>query len=309
MSSTPFPLFSLPYLPLKQVFDNFGPHGIIIFSLCSQKSRNMAISYRGPSKDIKIEIHFVEMDENGYLKTYWEDRMVGMSILGDYIRQVFNQDIHKLLLGQEHKENDHRRAVGWLMASQNEQVKHLCCNFEPKTDKDLDDILEACNYTERLQLLVKPSENYRPTKMPNFNVIHLSLYPSFWIHLDHLLTMNARTIVLTDSKLSSGGINVFLKHWMNGGCFKLKYIVIFMDSSMDPINYQVVMNGIQCINRNRELKRSYVNDENRPWTVRGGVDIQRSIDGVTATVLDRSHELNRFHLVVWPDFAGNSHLP
>ncbi|EFP07969.1 hypothetical protein CRE_15058 [Caenorhabditis remanei] len=58
MSSTPFPLFSLPYLPLKQVFDNFGPHGIINLSLCSQKSRNMAISYRGPSKDIKIEIHF-----------------------------------------------------------------------------------------------------------------------------------------------------------------------------------------------------------------------------------------------------------
>ncbi|EFP07965.1 hypothetical protein CRE_15059 [Caenorhabditis remanei] len=120
--------------------------------------------------------------------------------------------------------------------------------------------------------------------------------------------MNARTIVLSDSKLSCEGINVFLKHWMNGGCFKLKSFVIFMDSSMVPINYQVVMNGMQFINRNRELKRSYVNHENRPWTVRGGVDIQRSIDGVTATVLDRSHELNRFHLVVWPDFAGNSHL-
>ncbi|EFP12260.1 hypothetical protein CRE_04149 [Caenorhabditis remanei] len=60
--TTPFHLFSLPYLPLKQVLDNVGPEALIILSLCSLRSKSIVVSYRGLSKNVQLKLHFGSKD-------------------------------------------------------------------------------------------------------------------------------------------------------------------------------------------------------------------------------------------------------
>ena len=67
--------------------------------------------------------------------------------------------------------------------------------------------------------------------------------------------MDCIIIQLRDSKLSSQDLNVFLKHWMTGGCSKLKLIHI---SVKEPIDYAIVLDGVEFTERARDVARAYV---------------------------------------------------
>ncbi|EFP03470.1 hypothetical protein CRE_09529 [Caenorhabditis remanei] len=294
----PFPLFSLPYLPLKQVLDNFGAHAILCLSLCSLRSKRIAVSYRGSSKNVKLQLHFgfknclsymegfhlywllsvenrsellsvdrnldtvkignfcnipVETGKLG-LSTYWEDCMVGITEIGDYAREVFNQDIYEVVIGEKKPDDVYERAAEYVTKSQ-KSIHSLFCDFKPEIDNDLDFILENFNYTERLALDVNPPPEYCPAKPPNFNVDHLYILFSFWIKQDHLLTMNCKYIALQDSTLSSKDLNVFLKHFMNGGCSQLKEFNVIVDES---IEYEVALNDVEFVEREKDVATVYV---------------------------------------------------
>ncbi|EFO88871.1 hypothetical protein CRE_06518 [Caenorhabditis remanei] len=350
MPHHPFPLFSLPYLPLKKVLDSFGAHAILYISMCSLRSKRIAVSYRGPSKNVKLTLHFgykhslsfsistvcleelciywllsaenqselssvdrnlatvrignfcdipVEKGRLG-LSTYWDDCMVGITEIGDYAREVFNQDIYEVTLGEKLPEDVYERAAEWVKNSQ-ETIQSLHCNFNPEIVNDLDSILENFKYTEILVLDVNPPPEYFPAKPPNFNVDHLHILFSFWVKQEHLLTMNCKYIILQESKLSSNDLNVFLKHFMNGGCFQLKEFSVDVKTSID---YEVVLNDVEFEERDRDVERVYVNEEEHHHTLRGGLDIKRPSDDAKVTIMNFS---KHFLMIVWPDFAGNSY--
>ncbi|EFO88817.1 hypothetical protein CRE_06332 [Caenorhabditis remanei] len=346
-----FPLFSLPYLPLKKVLDSFGVHAILYISMCSLRSKRIAVSYRGPSKNVKLTLHFgykhwlslvintlcmeeglstywllsvenrsklstvdrtlatvrignfcnipVEMGRFG-LSTYWDDCTVGITEIGDYAREVFNQDIYEVMLGEKQEDDNYGRAAEWVKNSQ-ETIQSLHCNFNPEIDNDLDFILENFKYTERLALDVNPPPEYCPAKPPNFNVDHLHILFSFWVKQEHLLTMNCKYIALQDSTLSSEDLNVFLKHFMNGGCSQLKEFNVDVE---EPIDYEVVMDDVEFEERGRDVARLYVNEEEHHHTLRGGLDIKRPSDNAKVTIMNYP---KHFLMIVWPDFAGNSY--
>ncbi|KAF1771142.1 hypothetical protein GCK72_002967 [Caenorhabditis remanei] len=348
--STVFHLFSLPYVPLKQVFDNFGPTGIFNISMTSRKSKNIAVSYRGPSKNVQFDLgfgvkdHVKFFDEEYFgllvqvletselpertlatvrignfeiipvemgmlyqmpcLKTYWKDRMVGLFEIGKYVREVFNRDIYKVMLGDEYAENDHRRAIDWVLETQ-KSIEEIYCEFTPRTDEDFEYLLEKlARHAREFSFVVKPSDGYCPVKITHFMNDDLYLQPSFWIKLDHLLTMNCRSILLADSTLTYKDINLFLKHWMSGGCFELKNLDIRVEQSID---YETTLNGTDYTKRDKELRRDYETEMDDTYTIKGGFDIKRSIDDVMATVLDDGANSKLFRMLVWPDFAENSY--
>ncbi|KAF1771476.1 hypothetical protein GCK72_003302 [Caenorhabditis remanei] len=347
--TTPFRLFSLPFVPLKQVLDNIGPQGIIILSLCSRRSKSIAVTYRGPSKDVRLTLDFglwdcvedsnhscmnillsveetgnLPMDETletvrigNFLKvpvkmekhivkgvnliTYWKDRITGLAAIGDCAREIFNKNISEVCIYDKQEKNWLRRAAAWVRNSQ-ETFQILRCNFVPKNHKDLDFILENSNCTEKLFLCVRPCEHYSPAKLPNFRIDSLHVYYSYWIKQNHLLTMDCKYIWLQDSKLSSQDLNVFLKHWMAGGCSKLEQFRAFVE---EPTDYEIVFDGVQFTERENDVARGYVNEESKHYTLRGGFDIKRISDNITATILNNGENSRFFLLIVWPDFAGN----
>ncbi|EFP12225.1 hypothetical protein CRE_04204 [Caenorhabditis remanei] len=337
--TTPFRLFYLPYLPLKQDLDNVGSEALIILSMCSLRSKSIAVSYRGPSKDVRLTLDFglgdrledsdeyytnvllvvkkgfpmghntletvrigsfervsvrmeflyVKGDKRGLI-TYWEDPVTGVAAIGDYGREIFNRDIYEVCIGEKQTNDDHRRAAEWFLKSQ-KSVQSLHCDFKPKIDNDLDFILENFNYTENLSLHVKALEHYSPVRLPNFQIDNLSIIYSFWIKQEHLLTMDCKYIGLQDSTLSSRDFNVFLKHWMNGGCFQLKECCV----DVPGLDYQIVLDGVEFIKRGDDVERVFVDEDRIPHTIRGGFDVKRS--NVTATVVNQSGD--EFWMIVW----------
>ncbi|EFP12256.1 hypothetical protein CRE_04203 [Caenorhabditis remanei] len=338
----PFSLFSLPYLPLKQVLDNVGPEALIILSLCSLRSKSIVVSYRGPSKNVRLQLNFglgdrlVDSDElytnvllvvkkdiptdhstletvrigsfgrvpvrmellyqdgdKQGLITYWEDRITGLTAIGDYAREVFNRDISEVMIGEKETYNDHKRAAEWISKSQ-KSIQAIHCDFTQQVDTNLDFLLGNFNYTHILSLHVKPSEHYRPAKMPNFQVDNLHILYSFWIKQDHLLTMNCNYIALQDSKLTNQDLNVFVKHWIAGGCSQLKKLDVDVK---EPIDIEVVLGGVEFTERGDNVERVFVNEDRIPYTISGGFDVKRS--NVTATVVDVGQQSKIFWMIVW----------
>lgn len=178
----------------------------------------------------------------------------------------------------------------------------LHCNFTVKDDSHLDFLLKNLNYTERLSLVLKPSDNYCPSDpMLNFNLKHLYILPSFWIKRDHLLAMNCKYLILEESKFSNQDINFFVKHWMNGGCPELKELLFTVEVI---INYEVVLEAIEYTAI--EGDRNYVDNENSMQTIGDSFDIKRLSDGVRATISDCGEDTKEFWMVVWPDSVGNA---
>ncbi|EFP12253.1 hypothetical protein CRE_04211 [Caenorhabditis remanei] len=338
--STPFRLFSLPFVPLKQVLDNFGPQGIIILSLCSQKSKSITISSRGLSKNVQLllmhsdtayladenttiwearDIQAVrgsplptlssgqfrgvqyKMDEE-LLVTFWEDELSGLIEIGSYAREIFNQDIYVSIQGKH--ADDRRRLTKWTVATQ-KSIEYLEYYDHGKTlDEDLNYMLENVKCTGYLELYARPSENYRPAKPLVFNLDELKIIDSFWIKQEDLLAMNCMSVILRYSKLTSQDFNVFLKHWMTGGCSELENLCVFVD---EPIDFEVVLHGVEFTEKGEDVERIYVDEEESHYTIRGGFDIKRPEDNITATIRDGSEDRRRFWMSVWPDYAGNSY--
>ncbi|EFP12215.1 hypothetical protein CRE_04157 [Caenorhabditis remanei] len=328
--TTPFRLFSLLYVPLKQVLDNLGPHGIILLSLCSRRSKNLAVSYRGPSKNVQLHLMYgdsfgslandltgvweaIDIKNLGSVRlgtlpsgkfrdvqykmdgdclvTLWEDKRTGLIEIGNYAREIFNQDIYQVSIGDEQAVG-YRRLIEWTMDTQ-KSIERFYFGIKKTLDEDLDYILENLKCTGSLWLLARPSKNYRTAKPLVFNLNDIYICNSFWIKQRDLLGMNCKIITMHNSKLTSEDFNVFLKHWMSGGCSKLKQLLVFVKES---INFESVLDGVEFIERGDDVERVlFVEEDRTPQTIRGGFDVKRS--NVTATVFVSSG--NHFCMIVW----------
>ncbi|KAF1771435.1 hypothetical protein GCK72_003261 [Caenorhabditis remanei] len=340
--TTPFPLFSLPYVPLKEVLDNFGPHGIIILSLCSQRSKRIAISYKGPSKDTQLQLMYCnsailankyteiweagdiqairgsplptlssgqfrgvqyKMDEES-LVTYWADRLTGLIEIGNYAREIFNRDIYQIRIGGK-EAGDCRRLSEWTVDTQ-KSIEYLEYYDHGKTlDEDLNYMLGNLKCTGYLSLSAKPSQNYRPANPPVFHLDDICIQYSFWIKQEDLLAMNCKSVIMGSATLTSQDFNVFLKHWMTGACSKLKDFCVVVDNSID---YRILLDGVKFIKRGDDVERIYhIDKKNTKKKICGGFDIKRPNDNITATIRNGVEDRKRFWMFVWPDFGGNSY--
>ncbi|KAF1759023.1 hypothetical protein GCK72_015483 [Caenorhabditis remanei] len=110
--------------------------------------------------------------------------------------------------------------------------------------------------------------------------------------------MDGIDIVLESSTLTSTNLNVFLKHWLSGGCPRLK-LFCAETCSLDILQ---VLDGLLHNAVFVENSRNYTSPFGNSRTLSFGYDIQRA-DGVTATVCKQENET--LVIAVWPETTHN----
>ncbi|EFP12217.1 hypothetical protein CRE_04159 [Caenorhabditis remanei] len=228
------------------------------------------------------------------LVTYWEDNLTGLIEMGKYAREIFNRDIYQVSIGGE-ETDDYKRLIEWTMNTQ-KSIEYFQFENKKTPDEDFDYILDNLKCTHSFFLSAKPSKNYRSAKPLVFNLKEIAICNSFWIKQRDLLGMNCKIITMHNSKLTSEDLNVFLKHWMTGGCSKLKMLHVSVEES---ISLESVLDGVEFIERGDDVERLYFVDGDRnPDTIRGGFDVKQS--NVTGTVFGQNlQNLKRFWMIVW----------
>ncbi|KAF1759147.1 hypothetical protein GCK72_015608 [Caenorhabditis remanei] len=110
--------------------------------------------------------------------------------------------------------------------------------------------------------------------------------------------MDGIDIILESSTLTSTNLNVFLKHWLSGGCPRLKFFLARMGSvNMFQVLADLLHNVVFV-----ENSRTYTSPFGYRSTLTSGFDIRRA-DGVTATVCHQ--QTRKLVIAVWPETSNN----
>ncbi|KAF1759141.1 hypothetical protein GCK72_015602 [Caenorhabditis remanei] len=82
-------------------------------------------------------------------------------------------------------------------------------------------LLRDCRCSSEIRIHSKAPPNFRFSN--NFRRIDcLDISNSNWVTIDNLLTMDGIDIHLEKACFTSSDLNVFLRHWLSGGCPRLK---------------------------------------------------------------------------------------
>uniref|UniRef100_A0A1I7UVX7 FBA_2 domain-containing protein n=1 Tax=Caenorhabditis tropicalis TaxID=1561998 RepID=A0A1I7UVX7_9PELO len=182
----------------------------------------------------------IETDKNGeeYLETYWDDENLGLTMIADYVCDLYRFDLFSILLLKEDLELFHwlHNRQSFMNVSENHQISNGGYNT-------------SSSDSEFLEIDSNVRENIG---IGNFNR-ELELVRFFncpWITIEDLMTVDARRIKVVAGKLfTNQDVNRFLKHWMRGGSPRLKQIKIDVESEwneeafLEGINVQKAIPG------------------------------------------------------------------
>ncbi|KAF1759108.1 hypothetical protein GCK72_015569 [Caenorhabditis remanei] len=104
--------------------------------------------------------------------------------------------------------------------------------------------------------------------------------------------------IMDNASLTNTDLNVFLKHWLDGGCPRLK-LFCARTGSVDIFR---VLAGLRHNAVRVENRRDYNSPYGHKWNLWDEYDIQRE-DGVTATV--HYEPLSTLVIAVWPETTHN----
>ncbi|EFO95926.1 hypothetical protein CRE_17558 [Caenorhabditis remanei] len=110
--------------------------------------------------------------------------------------------------------------------------------------------------------------------------------------------MDGIVISLEKSTLTNTDLNVFLRHWLSGGCPRLK----LFSATTGDVDILQVLHGLMHNAVFVENRRDYNSPYGHQWTLWDGYDIKRA-DGVTATV--HYEPLGALVIAVWPEASDN----
>uniref|UniRef100_A0A1I7T2X7 FBA_2 domain-containing protein n=1 Tax=Caenorhabditis tropicalis TaxID=1561998 RepID=A0A1I7T2X7_9PELO len=239
----------------------------------------------------------MEMGERGCLKTYWNDRKFGIKEVVTYGMEVFGKPIESLGTTTQTSNDEPIWILDWINSFQKPLSK--CYAEGDISDENLTYFLKNCDVTEEFSICLRPTDQFQIDSIRSVDMTALSIQPSKWFNRNHLLLVNANSIFLEESLLSSQDINSFLHHWINGGCPKLKELSIYTDSVQ--MNYDEILEGIEVDQSDTHLVREYVRLDTQPLSIRGRLDIKKRNEEVTATILRDHVGPTQFMMVVWPD--------
>ncbi|EFO95908.1 hypothetical protein CRE_17564 [Caenorhabditis remanei] len=334
--TSPFPLLHIPYLPLGRIIDFMKADALVSLSFCSQKSHSVIKTQRRAPFDGRFcvsEFHrnvsfrtfrnrdcvfsvcdcsclsssersnYVKMNGqyvpvhvhsvDGYLVSRWENTTDGLGIVTDYVTDLFNIDVSEVCVSK-----DAINIIEWAIIRQKTPLEIVTVCGVTSSEEELIYYLRDCKTSSQIEIRSYAPPNFRLSeKFRRIDFLYI-LYGQ-WVTLDNLLTMDGIAISLGYSNLSDSDLNLFLKHWLAGGCPRLKYL----NAGIHSVNILQVLAGLMHNAVYMENSRNYTSPFGYTSILSDGYDIQRS-DGVTATV--NYQPPRTFVIAVWPEAAHNS---
>ncbi|PIC54941.1 hypothetical protein B9Z55_000422 [Caenorhabditis nigoni] len=229
---------------------------------------------------------------------YFEDRVEGSKMIVDYVTDLFNKDIHGLVM-----DRNGIWAIEWINSRQENMLNgfELKKNgFELKKNDSNNWYGDApFNYI----LGVKCASDYyifEESASVNFRFDgqlgpgeHLSIDSNgHWVTLDNLMNFDFIQIVVEKSRISVPDLHSFLKHWRSGGSHRLTLLSLTFGTDRNFENFEEELELVETAN--------VVDDrlsEEEMTRMLNGYTIQRN-DGVKATI---HFDTRYFVLIVWQD--------
>ncbi|KAF1759096.1 hypothetical protein GCK72_015557 [Caenorhabditis remanei] len=233
---------------------------------------------------------------DGFLVSGWENITEGLETITDYVTNLFNIDISEVFVS-----DDSFKMIEWVNSRQTTPLKkivYMAMAWSPCSSEDeMNYILRDCRCSSEIRIHSKAPSSFRFSG--NFRRIDcLDISNSEWVTIDNLLTMDGIDIHLDNASLSNSDLNVFLKHWLSGGCPRLKLFCARIGS----VDIFRVLAGLRHNVVRVENRRDYNSPFGHQWTLWDGYDIQRA-DGVTATV--HYEPVGALVIAVWPETTHN----
>ncbi|EFP02299.1 hypothetical protein CRE_24373 [Caenorhabditis remanei] len=237
----------------------------------------------------------VEMDHSdGYIISYWENTTEGSKVITDYVTNLFNIDVSEVWAS---KQSFH--IIQHVISRQKTPLRYVSYSDSSaiSSEKEMIYILKYCRPMFQLSMHLKPPPNFRfSEKFPKID--YLDINDGEWVTIDNLLTMDGIDIILKSSTLTSSDVNVFLKHWLSGGCPRLKLFC----AEIGSLDIFQVLAGLLRNAVFVENSRTYTSPFGYRRILSSGYDIRRA-DGVTATVCHQ--QIGKLVIAVWPETTNN----
>ncbi|EFP00817.1 hypothetical protein CRE_26929 [Caenorhabditis remanei] len=189
--------------------------------------------------------------------------------------------------------------IEWMNRKQKTPLKkvvYMAWSGCPSED-EMNYILRDCHCSSQILIYSDAPPNFRfSNNIRRIDCLDVSY--SEWVTIDNLLTMDGIDIVLESSSLSNRDLNVFLRHWLSGGCPRLK----LFSAETGYLDYVQVLDGLLHNAVLVENRRDYTSPFGYSRTLSFGVDIRRA-DGVSATVCGQAD--GTLVIGVWPETTYN----
>ncbi|EFP10075.1 hypothetical protein CRE_24589 [Caenorhabditis remanei] len=338
--TSPFPLLHIPSVVLKLIIDSMELNSLISLSLASHKSHSvikahhrkpingrihtsrstpLVLSFSGhsyvfsgvdfdpsikPSTKIlefitweKQEVPIKIDPVDGYLKTFKIDEVDGLRTFIVYVTSLLNIDMLEISFCKQSI-----WLVDWVNSRQGTPL-HSALFVDRKEELSEEQylhILRDCTASVKKWLYTTAPPNFRYSE--KFRKIDcLDIIDGKWVTIENLLTMDGIDICLESSSLTNTDLNVFLKHWLAGGCPRLKFFL----ARTGTVNILEVLTDLLEDAVFFEQRRKYTSPFLFTPRLERGYDIKRE-DGVIATVSDSQQ--GGLVIAVWPETTYNDFM-
>ncbi|EFO90206.1 hypothetical protein CRE_30318 [Caenorhabditis remanei] len=336
LCSSPFPLFRVPFVPLRRIINFMKADALVALSFCSQKShsviktqrkepfngrlcvserfdRNLSFrtfrnydcvlsvsdcSYFSNSErsdyvkmngqDVPVQVH----RSDGNLVSYWRNKMDGLKTITDYVTNLYNIDVSEVCVSK-----NAIKLIKWVIRRQKTPLESVTVCGVTSSEEETIYILRDCETLSQIEIASFSPRNFRFSEKFR-RIDFLDIWYGKWVTLDNLLTMDGIDIILGSSSLSNNDVNVFLEHWLSGGCPRLKLFC----ARIGTVDILQLLDGLMHNVVFVEDRRYYTSPFGYRRTLSFGYDIQRA-DGVTATVCEQENE--NVVIAVWPETTQN----
>ncbi|CAL2042867.1 unnamed protein product [Caenorhabditis brenneri] len=226
----------------------------------------------------------------GYLSvitaTFRIEAAQGIDKVGTYLTKLLKTPITEIQFLSEKKDNDTIGIIDSVKSKQNSVGKCFVAHMK-NTDRYLTHLLSNLEITDDFNSVAMPSSLFHYVR--SFNCARLSVLHGKWFTAEHLLTMNCQYVHIQETNIISTDLNQFLKHWQNGGCSSLEFLLLTVSFYMLPD----IIEGIEVEEIPDTIWRSFLGHNGDTIQMRGGHDIKRN-DGTVGTIFSTHRYLFRF---------------
>ncbi|EGT57445.1 hypothetical protein CAEBREN_20590 [Caenorhabditis brenneri] len=326
-------LFGFPIVVLRNVFSQFGPAEIFTISLCSKRTEQnlqyvmrpntvvlhltasdeneftiecsrgrQCLTFRGSSESVD-EYEYVVNTNAGSVPVSFSDKTVFVNCkkrvfkaFFKYICNIFRSEIGKLFLWSMTPSSQVPIwVIEWVMCQQ-ESLKSLWILADEVSKENISYIVSKANITEELNLVSNYYKSNANIRMRPMSLRKFESFNSAWFTLENLINLDVETAKVYSTQLTSR--NMFLRHWVYGGCGRLLEMYLEFGLRM-IVDFNQVLDGIDFKRVEQKKADKYFSEYLSGFVGKdGGFKVRRKSDGKVALLLNNRQKPSFFNLLV-----------